>query len=152
MLLGRRRRGAQKRPRRIRKLRFLALLTVMACVMTVSFTYGLVSSIASELPQLEPGKERRTERLGYIYASDGKTVLAVLRGSESRIVVESGEISSVMKQAIVAVEDRRFWEHHGVDMQGMIRAVWADLRSQEIVQGGSTITQQFIKNQYTEQE
>ena len=44
--------------------------------MTVSFMYGLVSSISSELPQLEPGKERRSERLGYIYASDGKTVLA----------------------------------------------------------------------------
>jgi penicillin-binding protein 1A len=120
--------------------------------MTVSFTYGLVSSIASELPQLEPGKEQRTERLGYIYASDGKTVLAVLRGSESRIVVGSDEISPVMKQAIVAVEDRRFWEHQGVDMQGMARAVWADIRSKDFVQGGSTITQQFIKNQYTEQE
>jgi penicillin-binding protein 1A len=120
--------------------------------MTVSFMYGLVSSIASELPQLEPGKEQRTERLGYIYASDGKTVLAVLRGSESRIVVGSEEISPVMKQAIVAVEDRRFWEHQGVDMQGMARAVWADIRSKDFVQGGSTITQQFIKNQYTEQE
>ena len=120
--------------------------------MTVSFTYGLVSSIASELPQLEPGNEHRTERLGYIYASDGKTVLAVLRGSESRIVVESDEISPAMKQAIVAVEDRRFWEHQGVDMQGMARAVWADIRSQDFVQGGSTITQQFIKNQYTQQE
>jgi penicillin-binding protein 1A len=120
--------------------------------MTVSFTYGLVSSIASELPQLEPGNERRTERLGYIYASDGKTVLAVLRGSESRILVGSEEISPVMKQAIVAVEDRRFWEHQGVDIQGMARAVWADIRSQDFVQGGSTITQQFVKNQYTEQE
>ena len=120
--------------------------------MTVSFMYGLVSSIASELPQLEPGKEQRTERLGYIYASDGKTVLAVLRGSESRIVVASDQISPVMKQAIVAVEDRRFWEHQGVDMQGMARAVWADIRSKDFVQGGSTITQQFIKNQYTEQE
>ncbi len=120
--------------------------------MTVSFTYGLVSSVASELPQLEPGKERRTERLGYIYASDGKTVLAVLRGSESRIVVRSEQISPVMKQAIVAVEDRRFWEHRGVDFQGMARAVWADVRSQDIVQGGSTITQQFVKNQYTQQE
>jgi penicillin-binding protein 1A len=120
--------------------------------MTVSFAYGLVSSIASELPQLEPGKERRTERLGYIYASDGKTVLAVLRGSESRIVVGSEQISPVMKQAIVAVEDRRFWEHRGVDVQGMARAVWADIRSQDFVQGGSTITQQFVKNQYTEQE
>jgi penicillin-binding protein 1A len=120
--------------------------------MAVSFMYGLVSSIASELPQLEPGKERRTERLGYIYASDGKTVLAVLRGSESRVVVESDEISPAMKQAIVAVEDRRFWEHSGVDIQGMARAVWADIRSQEVVQGGSTITQQFVKNQYTAQE
>ncbi len=120
--------------------------------MTVSFTYGLVSSIAGDLPELEPGKERRTERLGYIYASDGKTVLAVLRGSESRIVVGSEQISPVMKQAIVAVEDRRYWEHHGVDVQGMARAVWADVRSQDFVQGGSTITQQFIKNQYTEQE
>ena len=114
--------------------------------------YGLVSSIASELPELEPGKEQRTERLGYIYASDGKTVLAVLRGSESRIIVESDEIAPVMKQAIVAVEDRRFWEHQGVDVQGMARAVWADLRSQDFVQGGSTITQQFIKNTYTEDE
>ncbi len=120
--------------------------------MTVSFTYGLVSSIASELPQLEPGNERRAERLGYIYASDGKTVLAVLRGSESRILVESEQIAPVMKQAIVAVEDRRFWEHRGVDIQGMARAVWADLRSQDVVQGGSTITQQFVKNQYTKQE
>jgi penicillin-binding protein 1A len=120
--------------------------------MAVSFTYGLVSSVASELPQLEPGKERRTERLGHIYASDGKTVLAVLRGSESRIIVGSEAISPVMKQAIVAVEDRRFWEHKGVDIQGMARAVWADLRSQDVVQGGSTITQQFIKNQYTQQE
>jgi penicillin-binding protein 1A len=120
--------------------------------MTVSFMYGLVSSIAAELPELEPGNERRTERLGYIYASDGKTVLAVLRGSESRILVESDEISPVMKQAIVAVEDRRFWEHQGVDIQGMARAVWADIRSQDFIQGGSTITQQFIKNQYDEQE
>jgi penicillin-binding protein 1A len=152
VLLGRRRRGAQKRPRRIRKLRLLALLTVIFCLMTVSFMFGLVSSIASELPQLEPGKERRAERLGYIYASDGKTVLAVLRGSESRVVVEPDKIAPVMKQAIVAVEDRRFWEHRGVDLQGMARAVWADLRSQEVVQGGSTITQQFVKNQYTQQE
>ena len=120
--------------------------------MTVSFAFGLVSSVASELPQLEPGNERRTERIGHIYASDGKTVLAVLRGSESRILVDSEEISPVMKQAIVAVEDRRFWEHKGVDVQGMARAVWADIRSQDVVQGGSTITQQFVKNQYTQQE
>jgi penicillin-binding protein 1A len=121
-------------------------------VAAVSFAYGLVSAIASELGELEPGKERRTERFGYIYASDGRTVLAVLRGSESRVVVDSDEIAPVMKQAIVAVEDRRFWEHRGVDWRGMGRAFWADIREKEVVQGGSTITQQFVKNQYTERE
>ncbi|MGH3024004.1 MAG: PBP1A family penicillin-binding protein [Gaiellaceae bacterium] len=152
MLFGRRRRAAKGRRRRIRKLRFLALVAVLASVGAVSFVYGLVSAVASELPELEPGNEARSERLGYIYASDGKTVLAVLRGSESRVLVGSDEIAPVMKQAIVAVEDRRFWEHRGIDIRGMARAVWADLRSQQIVQGGSTITQQFVKNQYTEQE
>jgi penicillin-binding protein 1A len=57
-----------------------------------------------------------------------------------------------MKQAIVAVEDRRFYEHRGVDLRGILRAVWADVRNQEIVQGGSTITQQLVKNTYIEPE
>jgi penicillin-binding protein 1A len=152
VLFRRRRRAPDRRRRRIRKLRFLFLLLVLALVGTVSFAYGLVSSIASELPQLEPGNERRTERLGYVYASDGKSVLAVLRGSESRLVVPSERIAPVMKQAIVAVEDRRFWEHKGVDLRGMLRAVWADIREKKLVQGGSTITQQLVKNQYTKRE
>jgi penicillin-binding protein 1A len=151
-VLLRRRRGPEQGRRRIRKLRFVALLTVLFSMMAVSFAYGLVSAVADELPELEPGNERRTERLGYIYASDGKTVLAVLRGSESRIVVPSERIAPIMKQAIVAVEDRRFWEHTGIDVRGMARALVADLRHKQVVQGGSTITQQFVKNQYTQQE
>jgi penicillin-binding protein 1A len=125
---------------------------VLSLVAGVSFVYGLVSGVASELSQLEPGRENRTEKVGYIYASDGRTVLAVLRGSESRVVLRSDEIAPVMKQAIVAVEDRRFWEHRGVDIRGMARAFWADIRHKKVVQGGSTITQQFIKNQYTSKD
>jgi penicillin-binding protein 1A len=138
--------------RRIRKLRFLALLLLLFLVSTVSFAYGLVSAVASDLAALEPTKGRRVQQLGYIYASDGKTVLAVLRGDESRIVVDSNEIAPVMKQAIVAVEDKRFWEHRGVDFRGILRAVWADIRNKEFIQGGSTITQQFVKNTYTQGE
>ncbi|HEX2045067.1 MAG TPA: PBP1A family penicillin-binding protein [Gaiellaceae bacterium] len=152
MLLRRRRREPGKRRRRIRKLRFLALTCVLLLVASVSFAYGFVSAIASELSALEPGRENRAERIGYIYASDGRTVLAVLRGSESRILVGSDEIAPLMKQAIVAVEDRRFWEHRGVDIRGMARAFWADVRHKQVVQGGSTITQQFVKNQYARDE
>jgi penicillin-binding protein 1A len=54
----------------------------------------------------------------------------------------------VMKQAIVSIEDRRFFEHRGVDLHAIFRAVWADVTSGNVVQGGSTITQQFIKNAY----
>lgn len=143
-----------KRPRRrVRKLRFLGLLAVLSVVALVSFTFGLVKSIESELPSLDPSRsDKRVEENGYIYASDGKTVLAVLRGDEVRVVVDSEDIAPVMKQAIVAIEDKRFWDHKGIDIRGVARAIWADIRNRDILEGGSTITQQFVKNTYTEKE
>ncbi len=57
-----------------------------------------------------------------------------------------------MKQAIVAVEDKRFFEHRGIDLHGIFRAIWADVTNKKVVQGGSTITQQFIKNAFTGQQ
>ncbi|MDX6507532.1 MAG: penicillin-binding protein, partial [Gaiellaceae bacterium] len=77
-----------------------------------------------------------------------RTVLAILRGSQSRVLVPSNEIAPVMRQAIVAIEDKRFYEHRGVDVHGILRAVVQDLRHQRDVEGGSTITQQLIKNTY----
>jgi penicillin-binding protein 1A len=71
-----------------------------------------------------------------------------LRGSQARIVVPSKMISPWMKHAIVAIEDKRFYEHRGVDVRGMGRALWADITHRGAVQGGSTITQQFVKNAY----
>jgi penicillin-binding protein 1A len=118
----------------------------------VGFTFGFVTAIATDLPQLDPASKKREERNGYIYAGDGKTVLAVLRGDQSRVVVKPNEIAPIMKQAIVAVEDRRFYEHQGVDLRGILRAIWSDVQNKEIVQGGSTITQQLVKNTYIEPE
>ena len=146
------RKRQEPKRRRIRKLRFFVLLLLLLIVSLVAFAFGLVSAVASDIAALEPTKKNHVEQLGYIYASDGKTVLAVLHGDESRIVVDSNEIAPVMKQAIVAVEDQRFWEHRGVDFRGILRAVWADVRNQKVVQGGSTITQQFVKNTYTKRE
>ena len=127
----------------------LALLLVLGLVGIASFAFGLVTAIASELPQLDPARYKPTknDRNSYIYTSDGR-VLAVLRGSEARIVVKSEDIADVMKQAIVAIEDRRFFEHRGVDIRGIARAIWQDLRNRAVVEGGSTITQQFVKNAY----
>jgi penicillin-binding protein 1A len=142
-----RRRPPKQKRRRIRKLRVLVLLLFVLLLSLVAFTYGLVTAIASEIPKLDPSNQgRELAKNSYIYASDGRTLLAVLRGDENRVVVKSGEIAPVMKQAIVAVEDKRFWEHQGVDVRGIARAVWADITQKQLVQGGSTITQQFVKN------
>jgi penicillin-binding protein 1A len=110
-----------------------------------SFTFGLVTAVASEASKCDPAR-REHQVNTKIYDSSGKKILAVLRGTENRVLVEYGAISPLMKQAIVAVEDRRFFEHRGVDMRAIARALWADVTEKRVVQGGSTITQQYIKN------
>ena len=67
---------------------------------------------------------------------------------EDRLPVTLDEIPVELLQAVVAVEDRRFYEHHGVDVRGILRALWTNLRQGEIAQGGSTLTQQLVKNLY----
>ncbi|HYK07224.1 MAG TPA: PBP1A family penicillin-binding protein [Gaiellaceae bacterium] len=134
--------------RRIRKLRLLALLTVLFIVGSVSFGFGLIRAVASEIDagKLDPQRQLDNQANGYIYDKDGKRILAVLRGSEARTLIRYDQIADPMRHAIVAIEDRRFWEHDGVDLRGIGRALVADIRHQGVVEGGSTITQQFVKN------
>ncbi len=138
-----------RRRHRIRKLRLLALLGVLGLLGAAAFTFGLIRAVASELPQLDPAQAGRSQVNGYIYASNGRSILSVLRGTEARTLVDYEEISPWMRQAIVAIEDQRFFEHRGVDVRGIARALWADIQQQAVVEGGSTITQQFVKNTYS---
>ena len=141
----------KRRRRRIRKLRLLLLIVVLGVLGTTALGLGLVSAIASQIPALDPSAHHQQVN-GYIYADDGHTILAVLRGSQARVIVPSNQISPQMKQAIVAIEDKRFYEHRGIDLHGMARAFWADVTERGLVQGGSTITQQFVKNAYVANE
>jgi penicillin-binding protein 1A len=147
----RKEKGSPRRRRRVRKRRLAALVCVLVVLSLLSFTFGLVRAVASEIPSLDPAAQR-ADIDTVVYASNGRTVLAVLRGEESRVLVETEEIAPIMRQAIVSVEDRRFFEHDGIDLRGVARALWADIRSQSIVEGGSTITQQFVKNAYIRNE
>jgi penicillin-binding protein 1A len=147
----RKEKGSPRRRRRVRKRRLAALICVLVVLSLLSFTFGLVRAVASEIPSLDPAAQRADVDT-VVYASNGRTVLAVLRGEESRVLVDTEEIAPIMRQAIVSVEDRRFFEHDGIDLRGVARALWADVRSQAIVEGGSTITQQFVKNAYIRNE
>ena len=136
------------RRRRVRKLRLLALVAVLGLLAMTSFSYGVILAVGQQLSGLDPSRHQHEQVDGYVYASDGHTILAVLRGSQSRVLVPSSAISPWIKQAIVATEDKRFYQHRGIDVRGMARALWNDIRGRP-VQGGSTITQQFVKNALT---
>jgi penicillin-binding protein 1A len=87
----------------------------------------------------------------FIYAADGSR-LGSIPSERNRQPVRWAEISPWMAKATVAVEDKRFWEHGGIDPIGMTRAFWADLKAGKVVQGGSTITQQLVRNLYISRE
>jgi penicillin-binding protein 1A len=126
-------------------------VAVLVVAAGLAFTFGLVRAVASEIPALDPAAQR-SDVDTVVYAANGRSVLAVLRGDESRVLVKTEDIAPIMRQAIVSVEDQRFYEHNGVDVKGVARALWQDVQQQGIVEGGSTITQQFVKNAYIRNE
>ena len=79
---------------------------------------------------------------------DGNPIARFFDPNQNRQVLRPEQISPAMKAAIVAVEDRRFYEHQGVDWQGTMRAVIANSASGDVVQGASTLTQQYVKNYF----
>jgi len=110
---------------------------------------GLYVSLVGGLPSLEAQEEYTAAQTTKIFDSaEQPHLLAQLHGVENREVVSADQIPLHMRDAVVAVEDERFYSHPGVDMKAILRALWADLRHGSVVEGGSTITQQFIKNAY----
>src|SRR5204863_8658203 len=83
----------------------------------------------------------------FIYAADG-SLLGAIPAEKNRQPVSLGRVSPWMRKASVAIEDRRFWKHGGVDYEGIARALWRDIRAGRIVEGRSTITQQLVRNLY----
>ena len=86
-----------------------------------------------------------------IYDSAGNEI-ANIHASENRMPVKIEQIPKALQQAFVAVEDNRFYEHNGVDPHGLARALYTNIISNEVAEGGSTITQQLAKNAYLTQE
>jgi penicillin-binding protein 1A len=130
---------------RIKKLRLLAILLGLFLLALISTVFGMMMAVASDLPALENRAEYRNAK-NSVLKDHMDRFLGVLTGRDNRIIIQSKQIAPAMKSAIVAIEDRRFYSNEGVDVRGIARAFVADVVSKRAVQGGSTITQQFVKN------
>ncbi len=82
-----------------------------------------------------------------IYDTRGK-LITVVRGKQRRIHMPLHAIPEVTREAVIAIEDSRFYDHGGIDIRSLGRALWTDIKAGAKVQGGSTITQQLVKNKY----
>jgi penicillin-binding protein 1A len=108
---------------------------------------GVVTAAFPTLDDLESRAEVRHVP-GAILSRDGKTVLRKLRAPTTRTYLEAEDVPSLLADAVVAAEDRRFREHSGIDVRGIARAARQDIEARAAVEGGSTITQQLVKNTY----
>jgi penicillin-binding protein 1A len=132
---------------RIRKLRLFLLLLGLGLLAVVSTVFGMMMAVASDLPTLE----LKSARNSTIVDKDGHP-LGLLIGNQKRLFLRESEIAPVMKHAIIAIEDRRFYTNEGVDLRGIGRALYQDVVQKKVVQGGSTITQQLVKNALAAQD
>jgi membrane peptidoglycan carboxypeptidase len=140
----------------------LARLRALA---TVAFIAGLLSALLVLPYALMGGLSVRAANHGFqrlpadlvtpalpqssvILAADGSKLATFYY--ENRVEVPIAQVAPIMRKAIVAIEDSRFYEHGALDVKGTVRAVIANLRAGEVIQGGSTLSQQYIKNALAE--
>ena len=126
------------------------VLIVFAAVFAVGAiaVIGITSwvlDVAAKAPSLASCKPLDHGGNSVVYADDGSK-LGVIDSPEARTPVGIKRIPLVLQHATVAIEDQRFYEHGGVDTEGILRAAVKDLEAGEAVEGGSTITQQLVRN------
>ena len=108
---------------------------------------GYVYSIAASAPSLSELKPADPGATSVVYASDG-TRLGFIQGSILRTPISSRYMPQNVREATVAIEDRRFFKHGGIDVEGIVRAAVKNISTGQTVQGGSTLTMQLIRNLY----
>jgi penicillin-binding protein 1A len=116
------------------------------------FVFALAAS-ACDLPSLHEARKSADAlpETSFIYSADG-ALITTLHAGENRVVVRSRKIPDVVRDAVIAIEDQRFYDHSGLDVRALLRAAYRDATIGEVVEGGSTITQQLVKKLYVGDE
>jgi penicillin-binding protein 1A len=147
---GRKRKRTARIQRRRRAGAAVGTLAIVAAIIfvTVGLGAGTALSASCDLNTLRPVEIGANS---FVYAYDG-SLLGSIPAERNREPVTNAQMSKWLPRATVAIEDRRYWQHGGVDYVGIARAAWKDVSAGKVLEGGSTITQQLVRNLYTGQE
>jgi len=144
-----RERRKHRRTRRRKSSKVLLGVGVVLSVVAVAVhSYGIwVLNVAAEAPPIDELRAVDKGANTVVFASDG-TRLGYIQNDELRTPVPLKTIPKELQEATIAIEDERFYEHEGVDVEAVFRAAVENIEAGETRQGGSTITQQLVRNLY----
>ncbi|MDI6906827.1 MAG: penicillin-binding protein 1A [Thermoanaerobacterales bacterium] len=135
----------KKKKRKLNVARLIIVILALLVVLGGGAAFGMIVYSLQGLPAWDPAAldpSNATE----IYDKDGHLITQL--GKEKRVLVRIQDVPPVIKKAVLAAEDVRFYQHHGIDLRAIGRAAWADITGGGLSQGGSTITQQLVKNSF----
>src|SRR5829696_1592579 len=153
----RKKRSTSRRSPASRILRAMGVLLLCALVCIVAFAAGGYLGLIKSVQRLDEPRTYETHPT-YIYSAplsgneDSRRVIGTVFEGQNRKTASLSEMPPQLLDAVVAEEDERFREHGGVDLWGIMRALWVDIRAGEAVEGASTITQQYVRNAYLSQD
>ncbi len=129
---------------RLKKLRILFILLGLGVLGLASATFGAVMAVSQDIPAIERFAQFEEAQNSTLTDSQGEFI-GTLSSNENRILLDADQISPNMKNAVVSIEDARFYEHRGLDFRGLGRAMFQNVLSRSAKEGASTITQQLVK-------
>ncbi len=130
---------------RLKKLRFLFVLLGLGILAVISMVFGMMAAVSQDLPAIYDFAQYKAQKNSEVVDSSGETI-GTLSSDQNKILLNASQISPNIKNAVVSIEDARFYENDGVDLRGIARALVSDFGSGSAQQGASTITEQFVKN------
>jgi Membrane carboxypeptidase/penicillin-binding protein len=149
--------GGQVQPRKRKRRRwwkrllaYLALLLLILLLGGMTFAGVLYYQVAQMMPSVSAIETFQPREASFIYSADGVQLARIAEEYREPATLE--EIPKHLINATIAKEDRRFWQHSGVDWRGTARALWVNLTEGDIRQGGSTLTQQLARNVFLTQK
>lgn len=139
--------SAKKKKVRLRSFRVFLLICLVLGIIILGGVGILFKKIIDDTPQITANDLKPSAYTTTVYANDGETVTGTfVSAGSNRVFTTLDKVPKDMQNAFIAVEDARFYDHKGIDLKGITRAAVKGLTSGKLSQGGSTITQQLIKN------